>query len=377
MGKESKPLAMPAPRQPSLFIASELTKSIKETLSIDTEDVKIGNTLNTIDTLMTYKYERDRIIPQLRDLYRIPFISTTASVPFPSFTSRKCLLADENGNTYFLKEKPLYSTDEKQLKIASVLQLELSQQLSFIPQILLTERGDPYVRMGGRILFLTPFIDGDLFVGKLAQSISSARALDEMHKASRVIAPGLEIETTSESLTTMVDWAEALPFPDVILKANVLSRMRQFGLKYRVSRNGAYGWIHADVAPYNTIYKGNDVIAINDFDNAMFGPLAKDLAITLLDHCALNYAGPTSSFRTPIRTKIDTERMSKMLATYLETSNNEISQLTDLPNQISSMWVEYMALGLLRGDFSLKDVSTALPFVDTLYNFTNYLVDKI
>lgn len=377
MRKESKPLAMPAPKQPSLFTASGITKSINETISIDPEDVKIGHTLNTIDTLMTNKHERDRIIPRLRDLYRIPFISTAASVPFPSFTSRKCLLADEKGNTYFLKEKPLYSIDEKQLKIASMLQIELSQQLSFIPQILLTERGDPYARMGGEILFLTPFIDGDVFMGKLTQSISSARALGEMHKASRVITPGLETETTSESLSTMVDWAEALPFPDTTLKANVSSRMRQLGLKHRVSQNGTYGWVHADVAPYNTIYKGNDVIAINDFDNAMFGPLAKDLAITLLDHCALNYAGPTSSFRTPIRTKIDTERMSKMLTTYLETSNNEISQLSDLPNQISSMWIEYMALGLLRGDFSLKDVSTALPFVDTLYNFTDSLVDKI
>lgn len=376
MGQERKPLIMSASGQIALPVTSELAKVADKGTSVDPADVKIGYTLNSVDVFMTDKRERDRIIPQLRDLYRIPFISAIASVPFPSFTSRKCLLTDEKGNTYFLKEKPLYSTDEKQLKIASTLQIELSQQLSFIPQIILTDRGDPYIKVGDKILFLTPFIEGDVFIGKLAQSLSSARALGKMHKTSEVIPPGSEIETTSKSLIVMVDWTEALAFPDVILKDKVLGRMRELGSKYTVSQNGVYGWIHADVAPYNTIYKGDDVIAINDFDNAMYGPLAKDLAITLLDHCAINYAGPTSSFRAPIRTVIDTERMDKMLVAYLETSNNKISQLGDLPNQISSMWIEYMALGLLRGDFSLRDVSIALPFADTLHSFVTSLVDK-
>lgn len=340
----------------------------------DLADIKVGHGLQTVDTFGITKQERERIIPQLQYAYGIQFTEGVTAVPFPSFTTRKCLLTDTQARVYFLKERPSYSVDPERQRVTSMLQTILAEQLTFIPPIIKTVDDKPHAEIEGKIMYLTPFIQGDLFMGRLEQSISSANALGLMHKAAQSIPPEVETETTTQSLQIMVGWAEELDFPDTNLKKKVISKMRYLGNKYEVSQEGLYGWMHADVAPYNTIYHGNEVLAINDFDNVMYGPLAKDLAIMLLDHTALNYAGPTSSFRTPIRTVVETDRMDQMLQAYLLSSENNMRDLIDLPNQLTSMWVEYMALGLLRGDFSLKNVNEALEFSDNLYHNTAMVV---
>jgi thiamine kinase-like enzyme len=342
----------------------------------DLSDVKVGNNLQTVDVFMIKRAEREHFLPLLRNIYGINFTNYVRSTPYQSFTSRKCLVEDDKGRIYFLKEKPEYSVSQERLKASSMLQYKLSEKLSFIPPIIPTIDNSPYAHIHGKIILLTPYVEGDIFMGRMEQSLSSAETLAKMHVAVSDLPLGNEIETTTEALITMVEWTDNLAFPDIALKKSIISKLSKLGLQFSVSQDGPYGWIHTDVAPYNTLYKDNKVLAINDFDNVIYGPLAKDLAILLLDHCGLNYAGASSSFGTPIRTVLDIHRMDQMLGVYLKTSGNNINEFKDIPNQITSMWLEYMALGLLRGDYSLKDVDKALHFSENLYRQTAELVKK-
>jgi Ser/Thr protein kinase RdoA (MazF antagonist) len=248
------------------------------------------------------------------------------------------------------------------------MQHSLSRFLPYIPRIIFTKEGSPYAQIGEDFFLLTKYVEGDFFIEKLEQSVNCASALGEMHKTALEKLPSQSdfIDSTEETLR-FIDMAEGLNFPSLDLKRSILNKMRESAAKYKATNIGKKGWLHGDFSPFNMVFKGDQLIAVNDFDNVAFGVLARDLAECLLTHTGINYAGTTSSLRTPIRRTIDSSRMKAMYIAYLEKNPISSSELVDLPNQMVLIWLELMVLGLLRGDFSLRDVEMALSHPDDIY----------
>lgn len=331
---------------------------------INPDQVKIGDTIERVDLLFILKNDRKVLLPILEDQYGIQF--NTDPIPDRiqsiSFTSRKCIISDLKGKEYFLKRKPQYSLREPQKTRAASLQISLASNLDYVPKIIGTKYGSPYANIGSSFFLLTPFVNGGFFIGRIEQSDACASALGEIHRvASQILDPQKDfIDSTQETLN-FISMVKGLDFPNNDLKTSVLDEMQILTEQFHSTNDGEKGWLHGDFSPYNMVFNGNTVIAINDFDNVTYGPLARDVAECILTHTDINYAGATSSLRAPIRTTIDMSRMIKMLKTYLLTNPISKNELVDFPNQMSLLWLELMSLGLLRGDYSLTDVQKVIP----------------
>jgi len=373
--------ALPAPQDLGKDFQIEPPPPVEShsvTDQIDPGNEKAGATLESVDWLFIRETDRRTFLPLLEQEYGIKFseggVDPTLAI---SFTSQKCVISDLTGQKYFLKRKPSYSLGEPQRSRSALMQSRLSECLSYIPKVIYTKKGSPYARIGEHFFLLTPYIEGDFFMGRLSQSVACASVLGEIHRTASEILPPEDnafIDSTEETLR-FIEMVGRLDFPSVDLKEIVLKEMRELALKYQATNIGKRGWLHGDFSPFNMIFRGNQVIAVNDFDNVAYGLLARDVAECLLTHSGVNYAGATSSLRAPIRTTIDISRMKRMLNAYLKSNPISKDELIDLPNQMCLIWLELMALGLLRGDFSLNDVQIALPHCHNIQNEAKKLLN--
>ena len=346
-------------------------------VALDPAEVKQGNNLVTDDFLVRTRQERLLFLKELTQAYGMTFQEKTDPVPsIVSFTSRKGIIYTKEGHAFFAKQKPIYSLENGQHHHAASMQLALAKTLSYVPPIIPTKEGQPYAFVQNAWYFLTPYIQGDFYMGKIEQSISSARVLGAMHRVARHALPPAPVSTNfMEESLKFVDLFAQLDFPDQTLHISLVHQMKQILHSMQATKTGIAGWIHGDFAPFNLLFQANTVIAVNDFDNVLYGPLSKDIAECLLTNCGVNYAGVTSSMRPPIRTTFDLERAKLMLAAYLEESTFQKEQLADLPEQSVFSWFELISVGLLRGDFSLRDVEQAIFFPRVLHQIMHDLLE--
>lgn len=345
---------------------------------IQPEEVNAGNTLESTDILFTLQKERNDLLQILSDEYGISFIDKFSEMNLASFTSLKRIILDEEGNKYFIKQKPSYSLKEPQRTHSAVMQSTLSKYLPFVPSILFTRNNSPYAKIGTREFLLTKFIEGDYYIGKKEQSYACARALAEIHKYSESSLPTQSdpVDFTKETID-FVRLVENVDFPATNLKSSVVDKMKETTHKYRSSNEGKVGWLHGDFAPTNILFQQDNVVAANDFDNVTYGVLAHDIAECLITHCDINYAGSTSSLRAPIRTKIDVNRMKGMVDSYIESYGLKKHDIIDMPKQMILVWIELMSLGLARGDFSLRDVDSSLDHANDIYVTGQQLMNSL
>ncbi len=346
---------------------------------LDPAEVKQGNNLVTDDFLVRTRQERLLFLKELTQAYGLTFQEKTDPVPsIVSFTSRKGIIYTQEGHAFFAKQKPVYSLENGQHHHAASMQVALSKTLSYVPPIIPTKDGQPYAFVQNAWYFLTPYIQGDFYMGKIEQSISSARVLGAMHRVARLTLPPAPVSTDfMEESLKFVDLFAQLDFPDQTLHTSLVHRMKHILRSMQATKTAVDGWIHGDFAPFNLLFQANTVIAVNDFDNVLYGPLSKDIAECLLTNCGVNYAGVTSSMRPPIRTTLDLERAKRMLAAYLQESNLRKEQLADLPEQSVFSWFELISVGLLRGDFSLRDVENAIFFPSVLHQIMRDILEAV
>ncbi|MEK7518156.1 MAG: phosphotransferase [Patescibacteria group bacterium] len=342
---------------------------------IQLEEVKQGNTLEDTDILFALQKERKNLLPILSHEYGISFVDKFSDMNLASFTSLKRIIHDEKGNKYFLKQKPSYSLDEPRRTRSALMQSTLSDYLPFVPPILFTRDDSPYAQIGTRTFLLTKFVEGDYYIGKHEQSFACARALAEIHKYSGSVLPMQSdpVDFTEETID-FIRLVEQVDFPALDLKSSVVDHMKEKIYVYRSSNEGKLGWLHGDFAPSNMVFQQDNLVAVNDFDNVTYGVLSRDIAECLITHCDINYAGSMSSLRVPIRTSIDVDRMEKMIGFYLEASSLKKYDIIDMPKQMVLVWIELMSLGLARGDFSLRDVDTALDHANDIYSTGQHLM---
>lgn len=339
---------------------------------------KSGKPLENADTLFLDKHERNTFLPLLRYLYGINFRDKIEFVSSLSLTSRKCLIYDDNGNKYFLKRKPEYSLEEPLKTRAVTFQSMLATQTTYVPQIIRTISDEPYAKINKSHYLLTRFVTGDIFGGRIEQSINCALKLGEMHLLAQKWLNQDEVPVDStKSVMTFIGYAENLQYKDKALKDRVLNAITRKVEQYLTENKGLMGWIHSDYAPFNVVFSGDSVIAVNDFDNATFGNISKDVAECIISHCDINYNGSTSFLNKIIRTSIDTASMKQLFSAYVNTSSYSVKELYDLPNEMSLMWLKLMVLGLLRGDYSLESVMDSLGHADEVNKAGKNLLESI
>lgn len=342
----------------------EVVKGQIEEVREDIREVTTGSPLNVHDILFCNAEERRRHLRILGELYGMTF--TQEILPAPgslSLTSLKCIVSTEEGSRYFLKQKAAYCSEERQLAKSALLQRVASEQMTCVPRIIHTAgTSNPHASIGNRAFLLTPYVDGYFFMGRPAQSFSCVETLGRIHAIGmRLEKPDTDVLNSYEETCGWIERLGQIATTDTSAKQDVLSRMKGMA-DLNLTRNaGRTGWLHGDFAPYNMVFdKADRVTAVNDFDNATYGPLARDVAECILTHCGIMYAGPSSSLRPPICTRLDTERGKRMLECYLGTTGIAAEDMVELREQFSLIWLELLSLGIVRGDFSFRDVQEAL-----------------
>lgn len=335
----------------------------------DLAGTRSGQNLEVVDFLVSSRRERADFLQRLADLYALEFQERVDPVPAViSFTSRKGILYDRDGRAYFAKQKPQYALEKQRLYDAARLQMTLSEHLAYVPPIIQTRQGQPYAQVYHATYFLTPYVAGDSYAGRRAQSLSAAYALGEMHTtARRLLPPAPVVADSREETRGFLALLARLVFPDQALQQTVMECMSEALCSLGPQDASLHGWLHGDFAPFNIVFHRESVRAVNDFDNVLYGPLSRDLAECVLTHCGVYYAGTTSSLRPPVVTTLDSERARGMVQAYLQGSGLPPQVYADMPSQVVCIWFELLALGLLRGDFSLQDVASALPSWSALH----------
>ncbi|MBN8549448.1 MAG: phosphotransferase [Deltaproteobacteria bacterium] len=333
--------------------------------------IRAGEVLEKRDVALFLKSERDLFLPFLDSAYGVRFRNSPVQrSEAVSFTTSKAVLELEDGSKVFLKRKPEYCSSMEHLSNSSAFQNYLSSCVPWVPRIVPTASGNSFAHLGQRIYFITPYIEGTLFSGATEESTACARVLAQMHRASLAweAAPsGTPVDSQQVALY-FVEGIGKVKFPDRVLRSTIQTAMAEHARRYAVPLSDSIrcAWTHGDFAPFNVVFRRNEVVAVNDFDNVAYGPLARDLAITLLTHCGIYYFGSTSGFNTPISTYIDHDRMVKMLEAYEEVLPLSVDERAALPRHMALHWLELMGLGLIRGDFALNDVGDVLSHVEAI-----------
>lgn len=348
-------------------------------VSVDVSEIRAGNNLELVDFLVQGNKERRDFLQAFSKIYAIAFQDKVDPVPAViSFTSRKGILYGLDGKAYFAKQKPPYSLQGQRLFNAAQMQIALSECLPYVPPIIKTRKGQPYACLHKATYFLTPYIPGDYYIGRREQSFSAAYILGEIHATALRLLPPAPVATDSiEETFNLIKLAAQLDFPNKELHKALMDQMKEILHSIRHQNTSINGWLHGDFAPFNIVFHRDATIAVNDFDNVTYGPLCRDVAECVLTHCGIHYAGATSSMRPPILTTLDTDRAKGMISAYLQSSGLPLKELSDIPYQVIYVWFELIAVGLLRGDFSLEDVDKALPSWKTLQKRVSEVLESL
>ncbi len=327
-----------------------------------------GRDLNSSDLLLLRVDESLKRV--LFDEYGIGNNCTWEYPEAFSTTSRKVII-DDGSKKYFVKEKPKYCCNPYNLSLAAQFQGFLAQQTDFVPKIISTKSGSPYLQLGTTLFFTTEYVEGRMFNGNVKDVENAGSALGKFHHLSQEFSyPDPQNLRASGDTLQFVDLADQLSGAQNDSWKNVtISALRDIVDKHKdgLDQNVEYIVNHGDYAPFNLVYSDTGtVVAINDFDNVNYRPRTRDIAGAVLSFCdGLSYAGATSSLRKPIATTLNIDKVKAFMSGYSENSKPlTIEERDNLVGETCIRWVKIMALGIVRGDFNYEDVFNALSFVD-------------
>ena len=312
--------------------------------------------LNTHDVLFINSPEFKDFQSALEHTYN--FKMQTARLPeHISFTSRKVLIDTDKG-TFFLKEKPLYCSGEFESKLAADFQKFISSNLNIVPKPVQTVFNDSYFVWGGRLYFLTQYLQGRVYNG----SIHDLRQILEVLGTFRAVAR----EYISDSkpfepfdLLVPLAYIHANTQEDgKVLKTaeKILIDLKQ---KYKALRPTLYAVAHGDFSIFNVLFNEGGVVALNDFDNAKKLPAVQDLAEFLVSSTLVNYVAPLSNLKHPVYVTPHTASFDTVL-TYFAKLNLTPDDWARVALQAEIAWFDLLTLAVVKGDYTLRDIAPAL-----------------
>lgn len=286
-------------------------------------------------------------------------------------TTSKKVIVNDGVHHYFIKEKPRYCCTPYSLALAAEFQAFMARRSDFVPHIVSTSSGEPYLRLGETYFLTTEYKKGRMFNGTTKDVQGAGEALGRMHSLSQEFNfPEPQNLQASGDAIQFIDLASQLPGTENdAWKNRAISSLRAIVDKYKdqLDKDVPYIVNHGDYAPFNLVYdRDGNVVAVNDFDNVNFRPRTRDLAGAILSFCdGLSYAGATSTLRRPIATTLNLEKTATFIDGYKANSTPlSEKEKSDLVGEMCIRWTKIMALGLVRGDFNYEDVFNSLSFMD-------------
>lgn len=263
-------------------------------------------------------------------------------------TSRVAVVV-AGGRRFVLKQVPWYAQRPRQLRTSHAWQRALQRHGLPVPAPLPTLGGDSWLSFEGAVLVLMPHVEGEPFAGDARQCAAAGRALAALH-ACPVHLP----DALGESYPELV--ADHLALARDGGDARRLRLLKELSAVLRDAAGaitGAPCAVHGDFSPGNVLFgPDGSVAAIVDFDNCDVGVRVRDVAEAALTFCALRYEPRSSSFMRPLTLTFDEHRAERLLGAYATAAHPPVgaAEAAGVDVAATAVFVELMALGLLRGD---------------------------
>lgn len=281
--------------------------------------------------------------------------------PFVSFTSRKAVLNTDSG-AYFLKEKPVYCSDEKARALAADFQTFLSEELDTVTPILKTQNGESYIQWQGRFFFITDFKPGRVFNGSDSDIHQMLLALKDFQEAAKSFSTESVQPTKSYEPLVIFELLEKNIENKAGIKeiAQIKKLMEVLQHDYDAVPETEHIMSHGDFALFNILLNGKSIVGINDFDNVSYLPRVHDLAEFLVSASIVHYLGPISNLRLPVFTQPNKKIFNQILAFYKQCFSFTAEETLLLAIVAEIVWLEILLLAVLKGDYKLSDISEAV-----------------
>ncbi len=206
----------------------------------------------------------------------------TAHAPIPVGTINTNLRVDTDGGPFFLRVNEGKSQDDVEREASIVF--HLAGRGVPTPAPLRAKDGTPYVLWQGQFVSLFPWLAGrtlrraDLLPD---QARAVGGALASMHQAATDFPDRRGGRYEGHEIDRRLQVVAELQRPDLADAVAVLSPELAL-LRFQRRPNLPEGLIHGDLFPDNVMFEGRALRALIDFEQAAWGRLCYDLAVTTL-----------------------------------------------------------------------------------------------
>lgn len=272
-----------------------------------------------------------------------------------SETSRKMVI-EVGDRKYFLKQIPWYCDDEVHVAFSHSVQTQLNGLGIPAPKLLSTVSGRSWAPYRGIKFCVFEFAPGNRYSGTEIEIRAMATCLAAIHTAN-ISTPPLESEGVFALAKKHVSLLRDV-VPETTIVGGIaedwdarIDRLQQVALQ-----NGAQELrmiaVHGDANPWNFLFDASrSVSAVLDFDNCGLDTRLHDIAEAILTSCALAYRGDSTNFSEGFSGSIALDKAAIFIEAYQSKSPLSATELACLPSILTSVAIELLALGLIRGDF--------------------------
>jgi thiamine kinase-like enzyme len=325
--------------------------------------------LNQTDLLVGEEKRFKDLKEKIESIYGFKIINTF----FPnsvSLTSRKAIL-ETNAGTFFLKEKPLYCSDDLSLKRSFYFQDYCSDNTSCTPRIIRTKNKNFYFIMSGRKYFLSEYIKGRHFNGSkqdivkmlntiLEISITGKKFLDQ-----KGIPSNVKKNFASFQIATLVP--ELVKYAsnkkEEKIAKDIQETFYRLSEEYNSIGNDNVVMAHSDCILFNFIFT-DDRAYIIDFDNAKVLPRIHDFAELFVSATILNYLAAITNLKKPILLDFDKNSAKIILDFYKDKINFSEKEISLFPVICDIVWLWTLCLSVVKEDYLLEDIEDVINIIN-------------
>ena len=302
--------------------------------------------------------------------YQFRIISTEYP-PYVSFTSRKAIIHTDKG-TFFLKEKPEYSSDKLSLNKSGRFQRYASFKLDVVPKIRLTKKDECFVMWKSRFYFLTEYKKGRVFNGSDQDVNSMLKALNKLQKigkeftSKKDVPPDVlkRIESYEVAKLTPLIKKYARSKKESSIYGKIIKCLEMLKKEYISLPKKEYLMSHGDFIIFNIIFRNNEVVAINDFDNAKKLPKLHDLAEFLVSSTMFNYIGSLTNMKLPVVLEPQKSKFKLIMKSYVRDFSLSKKDVVLLSTIAEIIWLWTLCLSVLKGDYRISDLAKVVRRVE-------------
>lgn len=300
--------------------------------------------------------------------YDLGIVADVREFPRGARAAAKVVLRTDRGK-FLLKRRPVGKNDRYRVAFAHSLQLYLASKHFPLPHLIGTrENNNSMLRIGDSIYEAFEFIEGERYRGTMEQTIEAGRTLALYHTLVRdfhseweppqsyyhdsrsvvdSFGPMREVLVARPSATGKLDELSALLHDTQRAYARAAKAVNDAGMNAWESQI-----IHSDWHPGNTIFKGDLIIAVIDYESARIRPRVMDVANGCLQFAMVTGGHDLSKWDE----RTDERRARAFLRGYDAVSVLTRAELDIIPHLMQEVLIAQTVQPILRtGTFARLD----------------------